>query len=224
MVQKSQRTTWKVFQKPRKQWGYLPNLNWWVYWISEPSTVQVSLGSTLKPVRVATQRLFIFTPGPWEDDPNWLHPQKTNSSHLKMDGWNTSFLWDGPFSDAMLVSGRVIFCKWVETTNSVAIYLKFLVSSMKKIFDPTFIWVDHWYFYITQALFFLSLAAQAYTSFKSWFDALNVLLLVTIGTAAMNQQPKQITYWPTVKAMWNWLLIGPWTLWRDVCNLCLHPN
>ena len=33
---------------------------------------------------------------------------ETNSSHLKMDGWNTrpSF-WDGLFSGAMLVSGRV---------------------------------------------------------------------------------------------------------------------
>jgi len=33
---------------------------------------------------------------------------ETNSSHLKMDGWNTivSF-WDGLFSGAMLVSGSV---------------------------------------------------------------------------------------------------------------------
>ena len=40
----------------------------------------------------------------------WLTLPKTyNSSHLKMDGWNTivSF-WDGPFSGAMLVSGRVL--------------------------------------------------------------------------------------------------------------------
>ena len=39
---------------------------------------------------------------------------ETNSSHLKMDGWNTivSF-WDGLFSGAMLVSGSVyswLFC------------------------------------------------------------------------------------------------------------------
>ena len=33
---------------------------------------------------------------------------ETNSSHLKMDGWNTIFsFWDGPFSGAMLVSGMV---------------------------------------------------------------------------------------------------------------------
>ena len=33
---------------------------------------------------------------------------ETNSSHLKMDGWNTivSF-WDGLFSGTMLVSGNV---------------------------------------------------------------------------------------------------------------------
>ena len=36
---------------------------------------------------------------------------ETNSSPLKMDGWNTivSF-WDGLFSGAMLVSGRVSHC------------------------------------------------------------------------------------------------------------------
>ena len=35
---------------------------------------------------------------------------ETNSSHLKMDGWNTNFsLWDGLVSGAMLVSGRVLF-------------------------------------------------------------------------------------------------------------------
>ena len=32
---------------------------------------------------------------------------ETNSSHLKMDGWNTSFFPDGLFSGAMLVSGSV---------------------------------------------------------------------------------------------------------------------
>ena len=33
---------------------------------------------------------------------------QTNSSHLKMDGWNTILsFWDGLFSGAMLVSGRV---------------------------------------------------------------------------------------------------------------------
>ena len=33
---------------------------------------------------------------------------ETNSSHLKMDGWNTSFLlWKGLYSGAMLVSGSV---------------------------------------------------------------------------------------------------------------------
>jgi len=35
-------------------------------------------------------------------------PPKTNSSHMKMDGWNTFFLLGfGPFSGAMLVLGRV---------------------------------------------------------------------------------------------------------------------
>ncbi len=36
---------------------------------------------------------------------------ETNSLHLEMDGWNTSVrtvsFWDGLFSAAMLVSGRV---------------------------------------------------------------------------------------------------------------------
>ena len=33
---------------------------------------------------------------------------ETNSSPLKVDGWNTIFLLGGLFSVAMLVSGRVI--------------------------------------------------------------------------------------------------------------------
>lgn len=32
---------------------------------------------------------------------------ETNGSRLEMYGWNTSFLWKGLFSGAMLVSGRV---------------------------------------------------------------------------------------------------------------------
>ena len=40
---------------------------------------------------------------------------ETNSSPLKMDGWNTSIVsfWDGLFSVAMLVSGRVLVLKMV---------------------------------------------------------------------------------------------------------------
>ena len=40
-----------------------------------------------------------------------LTPLETNSSHLKMDGWNTivSF-WDGLFSGAIIVSGSVVIC------------------------------------------------------------------------------------------------------------------
>ena len=32
---------------------------------------------------------------------------KLTFSHLKIDGWNTISSWEGPFSGAMLVSGRV---------------------------------------------------------------------------------------------------------------------
>ena len=32
---------------------------------------------------------------------------ETNSSHLKMDGWNLVSFWNGLFSGTMLVSGRV---------------------------------------------------------------------------------------------------------------------
>ena len=38
----------------------------------------------------------------------WDTPPQTNSLHLKMDGWNTTFLLGpGLFSGAMLVLGRV---------------------------------------------------------------------------------------------------------------------
>ena len=42
---------------------------------------------------------------------------KTNSSHLKMDGWKISF-WDGPFSvPNMLVSGRKkLFFRYVDSS------------------------------------------------------------------------------------------------------------
>ena len=36
-----------------------------------------------------------------------LHSLKLTCSHLKMDGWNTSFLLGWPISGAMLVSERV---------------------------------------------------------------------------------------------------------------------
>ena len=40
---------------------------------------------------------------------------ETNSSHLKMDGWNMIFsFWDGLFSGAMLVPGRVHFRLYIK--------------------------------------------------------------------------------------------------------------
>ena len=36
-----------------------------------------------------------------------LKLKETNSSHLKMDGWNTNFLLERSFSGAMLVLGSV---------------------------------------------------------------------------------------------------------------------
>ena len=44
----------------------------WIY----PAASKSGKFEGWKDEKVATQRLFIFTPGPWEDDPNWLHPQK----------------------------------------------------------------------------------------------------------------------------------------------------
>ena len=36
--------------------------------------------------------------------------KETNSSHLKMDGWNISFLWGWPiFKGELLVSGSVYY-------------------------------------------------------------------------------------------------------------------
>ena len=42
----------------------------------------------------------------YDDKTNTL--PESNSLHLKMDGWNTSFLLDAQFTGAILVSGRVL--------------------------------------------------------------------------------------------------------------------
>ena len=85
---------------------------------------------------------FATEPRLWEDDGGRVIPQKNKTtqlhsgkltfSHLKMDGWNTSFPWGWPiFRGELLVSGSVgaLFVIAKKTTKNAKLRVNSLVSA-----------------------------------------------------------------------------------------------
>ena len=95
-----------------KQKCHVKTLNWWTQKVEMTWVFQTPWPKT--PCQNLQDGMDI---GIWLRIWIWIPSQKTNSSHLKMDGWKTILsFWEGNFSGAMLVfrEGRCFLLKnWI---------------------------------------------------------------------------------------------------------------
>ena len=153
----------------------------------EKPSIYVSLGSTLQPVRVANLKTFYFHPRSLGDMIQIDYtPQKLTARTWKwMVGIRVSFrmayfqVRTVSFREGNILQmgrNRQLGCCISEIPSEL--YEKNIWPNVYLILFELIVDILHY-----PNIKFQSFVAQNYTSFKSWLDALNVLLLVAIGTA-----------------------------------------